>query len=132
MPIMKAVINDELISTQIHSILSDHHSEIKRNAHVDIDPHYIAEVIASVYTDDLLDTLNITCAEEDMYVRETGLSFDTEDNSALHITCVHYVSGELLDDHMMIHSQYILQFEKDDLLYELYDERPFTVKLLDD
>lgn len=132
MPIMKAVINDELISTQIHSILLDHHSEIKHNAHVDVDPHYVAEIIASAYNDDLLDTLNVTCAEEDMYVRETGLRFSTEDNSALYITCVHYISGELLDDQMMIHSQYILQFEKDDLLYELYDERPFTIKLLDD
>jgi hypothetical protein len=132
MPIMKAVINDELISTQIHSILSDHHSEIKHNVHIDVDPHYVAEIIASAYDDDLLDTLNVVCAEEDMYVRETGLRFSTEDNSVLYITCVHYISGELLDDQMMIHSQYILQFEKDDLLYELYDERPFTVKLLDD
>ena len=132
MPIMKAVINDELISTQIYSILSDHHSEIKHNVHVDVDPHYVAEVIASVYNDDLLDTLNITCTEEDTYVRETGLSFDTENNSTLYITCIHCISGEIFENHIMIHSQYILQFEKDDLLYELYDERPFTVKLLDD
>lgn len=132
MTIMKAVINNELISTQIYSILLEHQQQIIERIGIDIKPLELSEIISNVYDEDLLHSLNLMCASEDEYVRETCLGFKSDRGNDLVITCIHYVAGEIQNDQMTIHSRYIFTFDIGDRQYKLYEEMPFTVNLLDD
>ena len=132
MTIMKAVINNELISTQIYSILLEHQQRIIERIGIDIKPLELSEIISNVYDEDLLHSLNLVCASEDEYVRETCVGFKSDRGNDLIITCIHYVAGEIQDDQMMIYSHYIFTFDINDRQYKLYEEMPFTVNLLDD
>lgn len=132
MTIMKAVINNELISTQIYSILLEHQQQIIDYIGIDIKPLELSEIISNAYDEDLLHSLNLICASEDEYVRETCLGFKSDRGNDLIVTCMHYIAGEIQDDQMTIHSQYIFIFDSDDEQYRCYEEMPFTVNLLDD
>lgn len=132
MTMMKAVINNELISTQIYSILLEHQQQIIERIGIDIKPLELSEIISNVYDEDLLHSLNLVCASEDEYVRETCVGFKSDRGNELIITCIHYVAGEIQDDQMTIYSHYIFTFDIGDRQYKLYEEMPFTVNLLDD